>query len=148
MHYSHAPCGFRARVVQQRPLPGILNCANETDIAVNDERSVLASVARGDKDAFAGLYDRHVSLVYGIAKRITGNPAQAEDITQSVFTMLWAKPDFFGGGNFAAWVARVARNASLDVVRSAAVRTREPMIPLDLPAEGVLDEQGFERVRG
>jgi RNA polymerase sigma-70 factor (ECF subfamily) len=146
MHHSHVPCGDRARVVPLRPWPGILSCANETDSAVNDERSVLASVAQGNKDAFAGLYDRHVSLVYGIAKRITGNPAQAEDITQSVFTMLWAKPDSFGGGNFAAWIARVARNASLDVVRSAAVRTREPEMPTDIASESDLEDEVFSRL--
>src|SRR6202011_1057512 len=99
IHHSDAPWGDRERVVPVHSLPGILSRTNERDIAVNDERSVLASVAHGNKDAFAGLYDRHVSLVYGIAKRITGNPAQAEDITQSVFTMLWAKPDSFAGGN-------------------------------------------------
>jgi len=43
--------------------------------------------------------------------------------------------------------SRVARNASLDILRSAAVRTREPEIPIDMPAEGALEDQVFERVR-
>jgi RNA polymerase sigma-70 factor (ECF subfamily) len=147
VRHSHVLCRNCARVEPLRPLPGILSCANETGLAVNDERSVLASVAQGDKDAFAGLYDRHVSLVYGIAKRITGNPAQAEDITQSVFTMIWAKPDSFGGGNFAAWIARVARNASLDIVRSAAVRTREPEMPANIASESDLEDEVFSRLQ-
>lgn len=127
--------------------PGILNFANEPDVAVDDERSVLAQIARGDRNAFAGLYDRHVSLVYGIAKRITGNPTQAEDIAQSVFTMLWAKPESFAGGNFAAWIARVARNASLDFVRSAAVRTREPEMPPDIVSNNDLEDEVFSRLQ-
>jgi RNA polymerase sigma-70 factor, ECF subfamily len=144
---SRMHCGSRALVWPLRRLPGFLNFANETDAAVDDERSVLAQVARGDKNAFAGLYDRHVSLVYGIAKRITGNPTQAEDITQSVFTMLWAKPGSFGGGNFAAWIARVARNAALDVVRSAAVRTREPEMPIDIASDNDLEDEVFSRLQ-
>jgi len=124
-----------------------LNFANETDAAVDDERNVLARVAHADKNAFADLYDRHVSLVYGIAKRITGNPTQAEDITQSVFTMLWARPGSFGGGNFAAWIARVARNAALDVVRSAAVRTREPEMPIDIASDNDLEDEVFSRLQ-
>lgn len=146
-HISRARGARHAIVWPLQRLPGILNFANETDVAVNDEHGVLASVARGDKDAFAGLYDRHVSLVYGIAKRITGNPTQAEDITQSVFTMLWAKPDSFAGGNFAAWIARVARNASLDFVRSAAVRTREPEMPIDIASDNDLEDEVFSRLQ-
>jgi len=139
--------GSRARVWPLQQLPGILNFANETDAAVDDERNVLAQVARGDKSAFSGLYDRHVSLVFGIAKRITGNSTQAEDITQTVFTMLWAKPDSFGGGNFAAWISRVARNAALDVVRSAAVRTREPEMPIDIASDSDLEDEVFSRLQ-
>jgi RNA polymerase sigma-70 factor, ECF subfamily len=146
-HISAGHTTHHAHVWRPQLLPGILNCTNETDVAVDDERSVLGQVARGDKNAFAGLYDRHVPLVYGIAKRITGNPAQAEDITQSVFTMLWAKPDSFAGGNFAAWIARVARNASLDVVRSAAVRTREPEMPVDIPSDNDLEDEVFTRLQ-
>lgn len=130
-----------------RALQGIGLLLNETAVAVSDELSLIARVVQGDKAAFATLYDSHVPLVYGICKRILGNPTQAEDVTQSVFTMLWAKPSSFAGGNFAAWLARVARNASLDVLRSAAVRTREPDMPEDLVADSDLEDQVFERAR-
>jgi RNA polymerase sigma-70 factor (ECF subfamily) len=112
-----------------------------------DDATLVQRVAEGDHDAFALLYDRHGALVFGIAKRVLGNREQAEDVTQSVFLQIWTRPEMFAGGNFAAWVARVARNASLDVLRSAAVRTRAPELPLDVPAEGNLDEYVFERVR-
>jgi RNA polymerase sigma-70 factor (ECF subfamily) len=112
-----------------------------------DDATLIKRIAEGDHDAFASLYDRHGALVFGIAKRVLGNREQAEDVTQSVFLQIWTRPEMFAGGNFAAWVARVARNASLDVLRSAAVRTRAPELPLDLPAEGALDEHVFERVR-
>ena len=113
----------------------------------SDDATIVKRIADGDHDAFASLYDRHSALVYGIAKRILGNGEQAEDVTQSVFLQIWTRPEAFAGGNFAAWVARVARNASLDILRSAAVRKREPEMPLDLPDDDALDEQVFERVR-
>jgi RNA polymerase sigma-70 factor, ECF subfamily len=112
-----------------------------------DDATIVKRIADGDHDAFASLYDKHGALVFGVANRVLGNREQAEDVTQSVFLQVWARPEAFAGGNFAAWIARVARNASLDVLRSAAVRTREPVIPLDLPAEGALEDQVFERVR-
>lgn len=119
----------------------------EPKFAVNDERNFLDRVMRGDKDAFAALYDRHVALVYGICNRILKDPTQAEDVTQSVFTTVWAKPQAFAGGNFAAWLSRVARNASLDVVRSAAVRTREPEMPEDLASDSDLEDEVFSRMQ-
>jgi RNA polymerase sigma-70 factor (ECF subfamily) len=128
-------------------LQGITKLANETDVAVKDELSLLARVSKGDKDAFAALYDRHVALVYGISNRILNNPAQAEDVTQSVFTTLWAKPLSFSGGNFAAWLSRVARNAALDVVRSAAMRTREPELPEDIASDSDLEDEVFSRLQ-
>jgi RNA polymerase sigma-70 factor (ECF subfamily) len=121
--------------------------AGENDRVPTDDATLVKRVAEGDHDAFALLYDRHGALVFGIAKRVLGNREQAEDVTQSIFLQIWTRPEMFAGGNFAAWVARVARNASLDVLRSAAVRTRAPELPLDVPAEGALDEQVFDRVR-
>ncbi len=128
-------------------MQGIRSQANETPGAVSDERTLMTQMAQGDAAAFTAVYDRHAALVYGICKRILGDPATAEDVTQSVFTQLWAKPYSFAGGNFGGWIARVARNASLDVVRSAAVRRREPEMPLDMPSEDVLEDEVFQRVR-
>ncbi len=128
-------------------LQGIAPAPQEAVRPVTDERDLLRLVQRCDKDAFADLYDRHASVVYGICRRILGDPAAAEDVTQSVFTMLWAKPTAFAGGNFSAWITRVARNAALDVVRSAAVRTREPEMPADIPATGDLEDQVVARVQ-
>ena len=121
--------------------------AQEASPAVSDERSFLSRVQVSDRAAFTALYDRHAALVYGIAKRILNDPAQAEDVTQSVFTMLWAKPEAFGGGNFAAWISRVARNAALDIVRSAAVRTREPEMPAEVASESDLEDEVFSRLQ-
>lgn len=121
--------------------------AGENAFVQIDDGTIVKRIADGDHSAFASLYDKHAALVYGVAMRVLGNREQAEDVTQSVFLQVWARPEAFAGGNFAAWIARVARNASLDILRSAAVRTREPEIPVDLPAVGALEDQVFERVR-
>ena len=115
--------------------------------AVSDERTLLLNLQASDRAAFTSLYDRYAPLVYGIAKRIVGDSAQAEDVSQSVFTMLWTRPQAFAGGNFAAWISRVARNAALDVVRSAAVRTREPEMPDDLVSDTRLEDEVFSRLQ-
>jgi RNA polymerase sigma-70 factor, ECF subfamily len=136
-----------ARVLHAVESRGAGYGAGETAVVQIDDSTIVKRIADGDHSAFASLYDKHAALVYGVAKRVLGNREQAEDVTQSVFLQVWSRPEAFAGGNFAAWIARVARNASLDILRSAAVRTREPEIPVDLPAEGALEEQVFERVR-
>ncbi|MDQ6781206.1 MAG: sigma-70 family RNA polymerase sigma factor [Candidatus Eremiobacteraeota bacterium] len=127
--------------------PGIHFFANETRHAVSADLELLRRVGLGDHAAFAAVYDRHARLVFGVCRRILGDTTQAEDVTQTIFTQLWAKPEAFSGGNLTAWLARVARNASLDVMRSAAVRKREPEMPADLPARDDLAEEVFTRVR-
>lgn len=111
------------------------------------DEALVARVGRGDHDAFAALYDRHSALVYGLARKLLGDGAPAEDATQSVFLQVWSRPDSFRGGNFAAWIARVTRNACLDTLRSAAVRLREPEFPDDVAAEIAVEDDVVERIR-
>ncbi|HXM18535.1 MAG TPA: sigma-70 family RNA polymerase sigma factor [Candidatus Tumulicola sp.] len=114
---------------------------------MSDDSALMRRVRTGDAEAFAVLYDRYSALVFGVAKRVLGNQTSAEDVTQSVFLSLWSKPDAFQGGNLGAWVATIARNASIDILRSAAVRTREPELSANIPSGDVIDEEVFERVR-
>jgi RNA polymerase sigma-70 factor (ECF subfamily) len=142
---------WRAAVVRvlhhARRAPGDAPRAHEPRRYMSDDAALIERVSRGDGDAFAQLYDRHAALVFGVARRILGNPTQAEDVAQSVFLQVWSRPASFQGGNFSAWVATVARNASIDILRSAAVRTREPEMPIDLPSNVDLDDEVFGRVR-
>lgn len=126
-------------------VPGTAFHRHEPRAAV-DELELLQRSARGDTSAFSALYDRHAPLVYGVCRRVLANDAQAEDVTQNIFTQLWAKPSSFAGGNFTGWIARVARNACVDVLRSAAVRTREPDLPVDLPSAERLEDEVFDRL--
>jgi RNA polymerase sigma-70 factor, ECF subfamily len=64
---------------------------------------------------FAGLYERHYETVFRTALRVTGNPADAEDVLQTVFLRVLARgadealPD--------AYFRRAAVNAAVDVLR-------------------------------
>ena len=113
---------------------------------MSEDAALLRKLSGADRDAFAQVYDRHAALVYGIAKRLLGNSAQAEDVTQSVFLQLWTRPSTFRGGNFVAWLATVARNAAIDVLRGAEMRTREPQMPLELASPVDLDDEIAQRM--
>jgi RNA polymerase sigma-70 factor (ECF subfamily) len=71
----------------------------------------------------AELYERHYETVFRAALRITGNPADAEDVLQTVFVRVLAR-----GGSVedvelpAAYFRRAAVNAAVDVLRRRELR--------------------------
>jgi RNA polymerase sigma-70 factor, ECF subfamily len=62
--------------------------------SVNDTVLVVA-IARWQEQALAEAYRRHGGSVYALAKRVTQDPAQAEEVTQDVFLRLWEQPERF-----------------------------------------------------
>ena len=91
----------------------------------NDMDLVREYAARNSEPAFETLVRRHVSLVYSVALRQTGDPAQAEEITQAVFLILARKaarlrPDTV----LAGWLHETARFASASFLRGELRRQR------------------------
>ncbi len=114
---------------------------------MDETTRLIAGLRERDITAFEVLYDRYHRLVFGVAQRILGDATSAEDLVQGVFLKLWSSPEAFREGNFGAWIARVARNAALDVLRSKAVRAVDEM-PADLAVEGTIDDVVFARIDG
>jgi DNA-directed RNA polymerase specialized sigma24 family protein len=56
-----------------------------------DDELLARYVRDGSEAAFTELVARHVGLVYATARRLVGNPAHAEEITQAVFVILARK---------------------------------------------------------
>src|SRR5215469_15466761 len=79
----------------------------------------------GSEEAFAALVSRHVNKVYSVALRHTGNPAQAEEITQAVFVILARKSRGFRKGVIlSGWLYHTARLTSVTFIRSELRRAR------------------------
>ncbi|MDQ6824702.1 MAG: sigma-70 family RNA polymerase sigma factor [Candidatus Eremiobacteraeota bacterium] len=84
----------------------------------NLDSDLIQRMFARDSDAFATLYDRYKSLVFGIAKRVVKSQSIAEDITQSVFLKVWTGQRIIQSQYFVAWLTLVTRNTALDWVRS------------------------------
>jgi RNA polymerase sigma-70 factor (ECF subfamily) len=81
---------------------------------------------------FAELYERHHEAVFRAALRVTGNPADAEDVLQTVFLRVLARGGDVGDVSLpAAYFRRAAVNAAVDVLRRR-----------DLHAESAYDDLG------
>ncbi|HEX5433751.1 MAG TPA: sigma-70 family RNA polymerase sigma factor [Candidatus Angelobacter sp.] len=113
-----------------------------------DEAALIARLRAGDESAMADIYDRYSGIVYAVALRVLGNTGSAEDVMQEVFLQLWRNPHAFDAdrGKLAPWLAVIARNRSIDILRK---RPTEMVGDIgDLPVStGVdLEDEAAERL--
>lgn len=63
---------------------------------------------------------QHSARVYRLAYRLTGNPHDAEDLTQEVFIRVFRSLHTFKPGTFEGWLHRITTNLFLDMARRKA----------------------------
>lgn len=103
--------------------------SHEYDDRTMDRRSdtllVQLLMAR-DEDALRTAIDTYGRLVFGVASRILGEASLAEEVAQDTFVALWRRPGAFdpGRGSLQSFLAGVARNKAVDVVRREESRRR------------------------
>lgn len=84
------------------------------------DEALMARVARGDEAAFRELSRRHLPVLLGLARRILGNTADAEDVAQEAMLRVWTNaPRWQPLALFRTWLTRVAVNLCLDRKRRA-----------------------------
>lgn len=83
------------------------------------DTQLLARLAQPDVAAFETLYDRHISLAFSLAFRITKQQGSAEEATQDAFMSLWRSADRYDPrrGTPKSWLLAMVRNRAIDLVR-------------------------------
>ena len=83
---------------------------NKKESFQSDE-ALARLAANGTAAAFDEIYSRHRTFVYNIALRMTGNAADAEDLTQESFlSVLRRVGSFRGEASFTTWLYRIVIN--------------------------------------
>ena len=92
--------------------------------AIDPEATLLARVARGDREAFSVLYDRMMHRVFGLAMRVLRDAGQAEEVAQEVFLEVWQQAARYDveRGSAVGWVLRKAHGRAVDRVRASESR--------------------------
>jgi len=67
----------------------------ETPVRDLSDAQLAVAIGRFRDDALAEAYRRHGGAVFALARRVTGDSGDAEDVTQEVFLRLWNQPDRF-----------------------------------------------------
>ncbi|HEX9856735.1 MAG TPA: RNA polymerase sigma factor [Paracoccaceae bacterium] len=89
------------------------------------DETLATTAAGGDRDAFAALLARHYDRVFGLAYRLTGSRAEAQDLAQDICAALPAKlRGWRAEARFTTWLYRVTVNAAHDLRRRQATRTK------------------------
>ena len=94
------------------------------------DEALMARIARGDERAFRTLAGRHLPAMLGLARRILGNPTDAEDVAQEAMLRVWTHASRWQPvAQLRTWLTRVVVNLCLDRKR------RAPWVALDAAGE-------------
>jgi RNA polymerase sigma-70 factor (ECF subfamily) len=126
------------------------------------EAEAILRARNGDRAMFEYLYRLHSRRVYAVCLRMIGNTAEAEDLTQEAFLLLFRKIHLFRGESaFSTWLHRLAVNlvlmrlrkksppiVSIEAASAPDDETGSPSIDMgapDLLLEGSIDRINLER---
>lgn len=83
-----------------------------------DELPLVQRARSGDDGAFSGLISRYERKIFRLAKHITQNDEDAEDVLQETFLKAYEHlAEFQGNSKFYTWIVRIAVNESLMKLR-------------------------------
>jgi RNA polymerase sigma-70 factor (ECF subfamily) len=87
-----------------------------------EEQELVALLRQKDNGAFSYLYDHYAVALHGVVKQIVADGELANDVVQEVFINIWKKIDTYDDskGRLFTWMLNIARNASIDKIRSKA----------------------------
>jgi RNA polymerase sigma-70 factor (ECF subfamily) len=87
------------------------------------EKNLVKKLINGDEQAFNELYHRYVERLGKFVVSIIKIETDAEDIVQQVFTNVWLKRESINAElNFSTYLYTVAKNTTLNAIRSANVQ--------------------------
>jgi RNA polymerase sigma-70 factor (ECF subfamily) len=116
--------------------------AEAADLQQTELAALLARMAAGDEAALGAFYDATMPRVYGLAVRICGNFATAEEIAADVYHQCWTGAARYDAARsrVMTWLLMICRSRAIDAVRS-----RDPAVAHEAPE--TLVEHDDERPR-
>jgi RNA polymerase sigma-70 factor, ECF subfamily len=92
----------------------------------SSDGALAVAIGRWREDALAEAFRRHAGAVYGLAQRVLGDRAAAEEVVQEVFLRLWNAPDRYDPerGSMRAFLLSQAHGRAVDQLRSDSSRRR------------------------
>jgi RNA polymerase sigma-70 factor, ECF subfamily len=84
------------------------------------QEELLPLILTKDSRAFSHVYDMYSKSLFAVINNLVKDKEEAEDVLQEVFVKIWKNIDSYNEskGRFYTWIINIARNTSIDKLRS------------------------------
>ncbi|WP_316837195.1 RNA polymerase sigma-70 factor [Pedobacter nutrimenti] len=90
-----------------------------------NEIELLLSIAEGNQHAFTAVFDYYYDYVFSFGRKLTRSEELAKEVAQDIFMKIWfGRSNLVKIENFGAFVNRLVRNHSFDLLRKLAMHER------------------------
>ena len=130
----HASCVERDGRVRLGHLADIVSRkVNPSTEQTGDDARLMRRIAKEDREAFHGLYQRWAGRLLGVLRRQCSGPGEAEDLLQEVFLTVWRKAPSYdhSRGDVGGWLYAICRHRAIDRFRRH--KPSEPLDGFDMP---------------
>ena len=111
------------------------------------DAQLMRRVAGGEAEACRRLVESHTSRLLGLAYRMLGDTAKAEDVAQEAFLRLWRQAGRWRPeARIGTWLYRVVYNLCIDELRARGKLSDEEVPDLPDPADGPMVVEHREQV--
>jgi RNA polymerase sigma-70 factor (ECF subfamily) len=111
------------------------------DLANASDVTLAMAIARWDQEALAEVYRRNAGPVFGLARRVLGDAAVAEEVVQEVFLRLWHEPGRYDPerGSLRTFLLSQVHSRAVDMLRSDTARRQREVREARSTASGQYD---------
>ncbi|MFK7774737.1 MAG: RNA polymerase sigma factor [Saprospiraceae bacterium] len=101
----------------------------------NTEKEIVAYLEQGDRRAIDIAYKNYGRALYGIIIRVVKSSEVAEEVLQDVFIKIWTNAQSYNRskGRLFTWMSNIARNASIDSIRTARSKREQKTASIENP---------------
>ena len=95
---------------------------------------LIEELQSGNEKAFSRIYELYSQSTYGIIFGIIKDASVSEEVLQDVFVKIWNNASSYNPekGRFFTWVLNIARNASIDKIRSKDFKNKKLNLKSDI----------------
>ena len=97
------------------------------------QEELLPLIMTKDDRAFTHVYDMYSKSLFAVINNLVKDREEAEDVLQEVFVKIWKNIDSYNEtkGRFYTWILNIARNTSIDKLRSKGYNNSQKNLSAD-----------------